>query len=378
VDRLVIYCVLPVGAEAQRDAVRAHYAELDPRVEVIVERRQRQRRRTPLTDAPKGPDRRAGTDRRRFIVPRTLDPLPADLVERAGQVHWFQRMLPVGEATEILTNEAVIDAVRAGDPEAPTELYWRYYERMHSRLSVLLGDAKDADLVIAKAFGRLLDALDDPALAREPFDAVLYDQIDAVAHEALKRRGSPNELPENGLGLTDPELDEAVRISEFDVHWAPRARGERDRLLELLGEAVVGIEHVGGTAVPNVAGRNILDLIAGVHRLPLDETVLDALDRIGYEDCGDGGAAGRTYLRRRGRTKVDLHVVEYGGALWHDTLMLREFLRRHPGEAARWAQVKRDAGRTSPTSAARYYDLRRLVLEELLDRARRESMPRAA
>jgi GrpB-like predicted nucleotidyltransferase (UPF0157 family) len=376
--RLVLCCLIPkAGAEALED-VRAHYRDADPRVQVVVERRVRQRRGSPLAEAPQRPDRRAGTDRRRFVVPRRLPALPLDLQARTGPVSWIQRLLPVGAATEALSHEDVVAAVRAGDPEAPTELYWRYYERVHSRLCVLLGDAAEADATIVRTFGRVLDALDNPKRAREAFDLLLYDEVEATASEVLQRRGSPNELPDGGLGLLDPELDEAVRVRDADPHWAPLARTERDRLLELLTGSVVAIEHVGGTAIPKVAGRHIVDLLAGVHRLPLSEDELDALDRIGYEDCGSGGVAGRVYLRRRGRTKVDLHVVEYGGALWHDTLMLREYLRRHPGEAARWGQVKGDAARTSPTSAIRYYDMRRLVLEELLDRARRESVQRAA
>ena len=375
--RLVLYCLLPPSAAEALEDVRAHYRVIDPRVEVVVDRRIAQRR-AGTAPPPKRPDRRAGTDRRRFVVPRELPTLPPGLRDRAGAVRWIQRLLPVGDATEALSREQVIAAVRAGDPEAPTELYWRYYERLHSRLSVLLGDAAEADATIVRAFGRILDALDDPRLDSEPFDRLLYDCVDTVGAEVLRRRGSPNELPHGGLALLDPELDEAVRVREPDIHWGPRARSERDRLLEVLAGIVVAIEHVGGTAVPNVSGRNVLDLLGGVHRLALGDDELEALDRIGYEDCGSGGVAGRMYLRRRGRTKVDLHLVEYGGPLWHDTLALREYLRRHPGEAARWSQVKRDAARTAPTSTMRYYDMRRLVLDELLDRARREALPRAA
>jgi GrpB-like predicted nucleotidyltransferase (UPF0157 family) len=377
-SRLVIYCLLrPAGADALDD-VRAHYRSADPRVRVLIDRRTGQRRRGEGDPPRTRPERRGGTDRRRFIVPRRLAPLPEELIERTGPVSWMQRLLPVGAATEALDHEHVIEAVRAGDPEAPTELYWRYYERMHSRLSVLLGDERDADATIVRAFGHVLDALDDPERRLEPFELLLYDEVDKVATEVLVRRGSPSELPAAGLEIEDSDLDEAVRVVDADLHWPARARSERDRLLELLADVVVAIEHVGGTAVTGVPGRPVLDLMAGVERLPLGDEALDALDRAGYEDCGEAGARGRVYLRRRGRTKVDLHVVEYGGALWQDTLALRTFLRRHPGEASRWGQVKREAARMSPTSVMRYYDLRRLVLDELLERARREALPRAA
>src|SRR5215203_3874225 len=125
--RLVLYCILSREAAGALEAARAHYAGADPRVEVLVERRIAPRRHR-TEPPPTGPDRRGGTDRRRFVVPRMLAPLPPALAERTGPVRWAQRLLPVPAATEQLAQSEVVAAVRAGDPEAPTEIYWRLYE----------------------------------------------------------------------------------------------------------------------------------------------------------------------------------------------------------------------------------------------------------
>ena len=124
--------------------------------------------------------------------------------------------------------------------------------------------------------------------------------------------------------------------------------------------------------MPDVPARPTLDLLVGVQRMPPAAAALGVLADIGYEDCGEAGTEGRTYLRRRGRARIDLHVVEYGGGLWLDALTLRDYLRRHPGEALRWGTLKREAARTAPTSAHRYADLRRLALEDMIERAHRE------
>jgi hypothetical protein len=73
-SRLVIYCLLrPAGADALDD-VRAHYRSADPRVRVLIDRRTGQRRRGEGDPPRTRPERRGGTDRRRFIVPRRLAP----------------------------------------------------------------------------------------------------------------------------------------------------------------------------------------------------------------------------------------------------------------------------------------------------------------
>jgi GrpB-like predicted nucleotidyltransferase (UPF0157 family) len=365
--RRVVYCLVPPGGADALDDVRAHYAGADVRVEVVVDRRVRERRTEP---APALPDRRAGNDRRRFTVPRHLAPLPPELAERTGRVRWIQRLLPVGAATERLSVEEVVDAVRSGDAEAPTELYWRCYERMRSRLLVLLKDPREADGAVVRAFGRVLDGLDDSVRSDLAFEDLLYDEVDAVAADVVARRAGTLHLPDGGLAVQDPELDEAVRVVDHDPVWPIRARAERERVLGLAGEELIAVEHIGSTAVRGVAARGTLDLLGGAHRLPLSAEAMEALDTAGYEDCGPAGTPGRVYLRRRGRTRVDLHLVAYDGALWRNAVAFRDHLRRHPADAERWAMVKREAARTAPTSALRYADLRRLALEELLRRVR--------
>ena len=373
-QRLIVYCLLPVGTDpAVAKALRKHYVDLDPRVEVVIDRRIGQRRKT--LSAPPGLERRESRDRRRFVVPRALTALPPDLAAKVADARWVQRMLPVDDALQRMDNDDVAAAVRAGDPSAPTELYWRWYERLHSRLCVLLGDAEQADATIVTAFGRILDALENPALAEFDSESIIYAQVDACANDVLESRSPGPGIPLGGLGVADLDLDEAVVVREPDEHWSARARSERDRLLRAVGEEVVAIEHVGSTALIDVPARPTIDLLAGVSRMPPAPELLDALADLGYEDCGDAGTPGRIYLRRRGRTRVDLHIVEYAGGLWVDALTLRDFLRRHPGEAQRWGSVKKDAARRSPTSAHRYADLRRLVLEELIERAYREQGP---
>jgi GrpB-like predicted nucleotidyltransferase (UPF0157 family) len=375
----VLYCLLTPGSADALEAVRAHYAVADPRVWAIVDRRMAQRRRGPLSEAPRGPERRGAADRRRFVVPRRMAPLPAELAASAGEVRWIQRLMPVTPATEAMTNEQVVEAVRTGSTEAPTELYWRYYERVRSRLVVLLGSGPDTDPAVVVAFGTVLDALDGSGRMQEPFDQLLYDLVDAAAEDVLAGREVLRDPSADGIAVRDPALDEPVRVVEPDGNWAKRARDERERLLDALGDHVVTIEHVGGTAVPSVAGRDVIDLMLGVRDLPVSADLVTLLAGLGYVDCGDAGAEDRRYLRMRGgREAIDLHVVEHDGPLWLDTFLWREFLRRNPVEAQRWSAIKRDAARMTPESAARYFDLRRLTLEELLEKARRNKLPHAA
>jgi GrpB-like predicted nucleotidyltransferase (UPF0157 family) len=285
-------------------------------------------------------------------------------IDPANRLHWRMN-------ARRLDSDALFDAVRERHPEAPAELYWRWYARMHSRLCVLLGDGMSADGALGDAFGRVLDALEDPTRVGEDPEELIYEAVDACAARTIEEDGvvAPSGPP-GGIAVSDPALDEPFVLRDTESMWIPRGRAERDKLLRALGLQVMVIEHVGSTAVEGSLARPVLDLLAGLPRMPVPEAVMQTLEDEGYEDCGDGGVPGRRYLRKSGWQRIDLHLVEYDGPLWEDTLLLRDHLRRDPGEADRWGRAKRIAESQAAGSVIRYAELRRGALEELLERAR--------
>src|SRR5438105_344670 len=98
------------------------------------------------------------------------------------------------------------------------------------------------------------------------------------------------------------------------------------------------VEHIGSTAVPGLDAKPIVDLLVGV---PLELSGLLKLPD--YEACGEAGVPGRLYFRKRGPVAFNAQVVVKDGPLWRDALAVRDYLRAHPEEVARYAQAKRSA-----------------------------------
>src|SRR5438876_10175886 len=73
-----------------------------------------------------------------------------------------------------------------------------------------------------------------------------------------------------------PELE----LAEHDPSWSQRFQAEASLINEALGECVREIEHVGSTAVPDLAAKPTVDIAVGVDtiELPPDrmERMLDA------------------------------------------------------------------------------------------------------
>jgi GrpB-like predicted nucleotidyltransferase (UPF0157 family) len=386
--RHLIYCLVPEHLQEELlGDLRTHFAG-DDRVRVIVERRKRERRASARGGMPSRSreeevqDRRSGTDRRRPALPRWFDVLPPHLARRAEGVKFVQRMLPNTGILAGMDVLGVVEQVRNQHPEAPTELYWRIYERVHSRLSLLLGDPETAEKQAPTGFGHILDAIENSDSEIKDFDTLLYDTLDRAFEDvaAKEEEAAEEEFIDDGMSLaiTDPTLDEPVQIAERDPSWFGRGMSERDKILRAAREHVQAVEHIGSTGVPAIAARPIVDIMIGVERMQEAAELRNALVELGYERCGNAGMPGRAYYRKRGVLEFDVHVVKFEGELWNDAISLRDFLRRNPGEAANWAGMKRRAARApGGDMLLKYAEHRAPALRELMERAA-ETSQRAA
>jgi GrpB-like predicted nucleotidyltransferase (UPF0157 family) len=131
-----------------------------------------------------------------------------------------------------------------------------------------------------------------------------------------------------------------AEIADPDPAWAARADDEAARVQEALGAGAV--EHIGSTAVPGLAAKPVLDLLAGLESLELEPARIRAMEALGYEALGEYGLPGRLFFRkgREGRTH-HVHAVVEGGEHWRRHVAVRDYLRAHPEEAAAYAAEKR-------------------------------------
>ncbi|MGH8876660.1 MAG: GrpB family protein [Stackebrandtia sp.] len=150
--------------------------------------------------------------------------------------------------------------------------------------------------------------------------------------------------------MTDPAwAHEVPEIHQHDPRWSDRADRERERLTELLRPWLVdGVEHVGSTAVPGLAAKPIVDLMASVSEP--DAVVTRAVRQL----SADGWCFVPPELDQRdwrrffvkpdpsGRHRLaHLHVIAAGHPRWREQLVFRDALRRDPRLVQRYADLKR-------------------------------------
>lgn len=154
----------------------------------------------------------------------------------------------------------------------------------------------------------------------------------------------------------DDAFDPAVRIVQHDPAWMRQADEELRRIGEALGPLAVRLEHVGSTAVPGLAAKPILDLQLSVASMEPRAGYIGPLERLGYLFAPDPDSPDFHFFAKppeRPRTH-HLHVCEAGGSHELRHLAVRDFLREHGHEAARYAALKRELVKRHPQDRLRY------------------------
>ena len=167
-----------------------------------------------------------------------------------------------------------------------------------------------------------------------------------------------------------PDPADAVVVLGYDSRWPSLFEQESRSVAGALGEAVVAVEHIGSTAVPGLAAKPVVDMLAGLRTLALPASAVDAMDELGYEFLGENGIPGRLFFRKGRPRTHHVHAVLVGSDLWDRHLAFRDYLRAHGDEADDYADFKRRLVHDVDGDRDRYVDGKEAYAAALERRAR--------
>lgn len=150
-----------------------------------------------------------------------------------------------------------------------------------------------------------------------------------------------------------------VEIIEYRDVWPSEFRALAGRLRSALGPLALRIDHIGSTAVPGLAAKDVIDIQITV--ASLDDAIRTALESIGYTHIaritGDHPPANSSaayqldrsddqwrkwfFRAPAGSRPTNTHVRLAGRANQRYPLLFRDYLRTHPATAAAYAELKR-------------------------------------
>jgi GrpB-like predicted nucleotidyltransferase (UPF0157 family) len=160
-----------------------------------------------------------------------------------------------------------------------------------------------------------------------------------------------------------------IEVVDYDHRWPADFEILRDRYrAALAGVPVVGIEHVGSTAVPGLAAKPVLDVDIVVAEDAVTAAVA-ALTAIGYEPLGEMGVPQRWMCRApAGGIRTNTYVTVDGCLSLRNHLAVRDVLRADEALRSEYSDVKQRLAR-EVDDIDEYVEKKSGIVQRILERA---------
>ncbi|MBP2477928.1 dephospho-CoA kinase [Crossiella equi] len=184
----------------------------------------------------------------------------------------------------------------------------------------------------------LLDNSGSPEQLRAVLDALWTDRL--VPFEANVRLRRRADRP-------------APALTAYNPDWPARAERVLNRIRLVAGEKCVRADHIGSTAVPGLAAKDVLDLQLTVRSLADADALADQLGEAGFPVCPGITADNpkpedpdqdrwlkRYHANADPGAPVNLHVRVDGLPNQRFALLFRDWLRAEPEPVAEYLELK--------------------------------------
>jgi GrpB-like predicted nucleotidyltransferase (UPF0157 family) len=188
---------------------------------------------------------------------------------------------------------------------------------------------------------------------------------------------SPDDASLTAVQPQPPEayITQPVEVVAYDPSWPQRYERERDRIAAALGEGAVAVEHVGGTAVPGLPAKPVIDIMVGVPDIERAGQAVAGLINLGYQYVPEleSELPERRYFRLGTPDTHHVHMVALSSDFWEEHLLFRDYLRTHPQAAEEYGKLKRGLAGRFRFDRDAYRAGKVPFIDTVVDAARREA-----
>lgn len=172
-----------------------------------------------------------------------------------------------------------------------------------------------------------------------------------------------------------------IIIEDYKPTWPSDFRVIKEDLTRILGNKALRIDHIGSTAVPGLAAKDVIDVQVTVASLPADIPELLAAahyrwkPQITQDHVPEGMPTDSqlwTKLFFNGpadQRSANIHIRISGNPNQQYPLLFRDYLRVHPRSAQSVALIKRQLAEHHGDDVGTYYDIKDPVYDLIWDAA---------
>ena len=158
-----------------------------------------------------------------------------------------------------------------------------------------------------------------------------------------------------------------ITIQDYDPRWPAQFATLRARFATVLNGLTETIEHIGSTAVPELAAKPIIDIDVLLKPAVALPVIISRLASLGYEHQGYLGIIGReTFRIPKNDIAHHLYVCPHGSLEYARHIAFRDYLRAHIEDANAYAALKRKLAARFATDREAYTQGKSEFVEQIL------------
>jgi GrpB-like predicted nucleotidyltransferase (UPF0157 family) len=159
-----------------------------------------------------------------------------------------------------------------------------------------------------------------------------------------------------------------VKLEEYNPLWQEEFKKEKEILSSVLGNEVLGIYHIGSTAIPGIHAKPIIDIAVEVNSFKVLDLLDDKLQErnIIYRPMHDGPGE-RLYIKGDNDFRTHhIHFYEKDNLKLKDDLFFRDYLISHPDVANEYDKLKTKLAENYANDREKYTKSKKDFIENVL------------
>ncbi len=162
-----------------------------------------------------------------------------------------------------------------------------------------------------------------------------------------------------------------IEVVDYRLEWPAEFEAIAGEIRSALGSDAVRIDHIGSTAVPRLAAKDIIDIQVSVADINRNSNLVHRLKALGYDfrthiknDNLVGVESSSPELQKiffrqpKGQRPANVHVREEGRLNQLYALLFRDFLRADTFVRSAYESVKRELARRFADDVDAYYAIK--------------------
>ena len=135
-------------------------------------------------------------------------------------------------------------------------------------------------------------------------------------------------------------------VKEFDM--------EKKRIVEVIGQYIVNVHHIGSTAVNGLSAKPIIDIAIEINHFLDGEQCVTALQGLGYSYRGINVLPERHYFSKGEPRTHQIHMYQTGNRYLLEQINFRDYLRSNELARSEYQQLKLNLANVNKNDKHKY------------------------